>query len=308
MWMFLFLGINVSLLLTGFWVPTFYMFVFACIGSILIQNIYFYVKEKESIGLFLLIEGIYFLLGLCVMAYYSSVLLLVSILFFIFLQEFKRIVLHRYEGYSEHYQNRLLNKQVEEVEHIYKTMRGWRHDYHNHLQSLKVKLNQNQIEEARIYLDELEKDLDTISLLVESGNVNIDAILNSKLSLALEKGIDLNIKVVIPTPFPLKDIDACVLLGNLIDNAIESCEKVKENPFIRLYIGIYKNQLYISVSNATSELVRKMDEEYISHKRGNHGHGLKRINTIVEKYDGFISRNNEPGVFVSEIMIPINRS
>ena len=214
----------------------------------------------------------------------------------------------RYEGYSEHYQNRLLHKQVEEVEHIYKTMRGWRHDYHNHLQSLKVKLNQHQIEEASLYLNELEKDLNDISLLVESGNVNVDAILNSKLSLAKDKGIDLNVKVVVPDPFPLKDTDICVLLGNLIDNAIEACEKVKENPFIRLYIGIYKNQLYISVSNATSELVRKMDEEYITNKRGNHGHGLKRINNIVEKYDGFISRNNEPGVFVSEIMIPIYRS
>lgn len=51
--------------------------------------------------------------------------------------------------------------------------------------------------------------------------------------------------------------------------------------------------------------VRKLDEEYITHKRGNHGHGLKRINLIVEKYDGFINRKNEAGVFVTEIMLPL---
>ncbi len=75
--------------------------------------------------------------------------------------------------------------------------------------------------------------------------------------------------------------------------------------FIRLYIGVLKKQLYISVTNATSEVVRKLDEEYITTKRGNHGHGLKRINGIVEKYNGYINRNNEPGVFVTEIMLPL---
>lgn len=82
-------------------------------------------------------------------------------------------------------------------------------------------------------------------------------------------------------------------------------ESAKRAAFIRLYIGQFKEQLYISVSNATNETVRKLDEEYITHKRGNHGHGLKRINLIVEKYDGFINRKNEAGVFVTEIMLPL---
>lgn len=216
----------------------------------------------------------------------------------------ERIIRKRYEEYSMNYQNKLLKNQVEEVQHIYMTMRGWRHDYHSHLQSLKVKLNQGQIEEAAKYLNELEEDLDDIHQLVESGNINVDAILNSKLSLAIEQEIDVNVKVAIPEKLPLTDIDCCVLLGNLIDNAIEACEKVEENKFIRLYIGIYKKQLYMSITNATNEVVRKYDEEYISKKRGNHGHGLKRINKVVEKYNGYINRKNEPGVFVCEIMLP----
>ena len=51
--------------------------------------------------------------------------------------------------------------------------------------------------------------------------------------------------------------------------------------------------------------LRMLDEEYITPKRGNHGNGLKRINNIVDKYDGYINRKNEPGVFVTEIMLPI---
>lgn len=215
-------------------------------------------------------------------------------------------LLDAYETSSTRYQNKLLKNQVEEVQNIYMTMRGWRHDYHNHLQSLKVKLDKNQIEESIAYLNELETDLDDIQQIVETGNINVDAILNSKLSLAVAHNIDVNVKVSIPQQFPISDIDCCVLLGNLVDNAIESCEKVEDKKYIRLYIGLYKKQLYISITNATNELVRKFDEEYITTKRGNHGHGLKRINKVVEKYNGFINRKNEPGVFVTEIMIPMS--
>lgn len=213
-----------------------------------------------------------------------------------------------YEESVTLYQNLLLTKQVNEVQNMYMTMRGWRHDYHNHLQTLKAHLKLNQVEEAKVYLDRLEVDLDSINKLIESGNVNIDAILNSKLSLALKDDIEINYNAEVPQELTVSDIDLCVLIGNLIDNAVESCNKMTEqegDKFIRLYIGVLKKQLYISITNATNEVVRKLDEDYITTKRGNHGHGLKRINNIVEKYEGYINRKNEPGVFVTEIMLPL---
>ena len=79
-----------------------------------------------------------------------------------------------------------------------------------------------------------------------------------------------------------------------------------ENRFLRIYMCVQKQQLYISVSNATNEPVRKLDRDYISKKRGNHGHGLKRINLIVEKHQGYLNRQNEPGVFATEIMLPLD--
>ena len=182
------------------------------------------------------------------------------------------------------YQNALLEKQVQEVQNIYLTMRGWRHDYHNHLQAMKAYVKMGEYDRLEEYLGLLEQDLDHVNQLIETGNVNLDAILNSKISLAQKNGIEIDYQA----------------------NAVESCEKLTtEKPFIRLYIGVLKKQLYISVSNATNETVRKMDSEYISKKRGNHGHGLKRINLVVEKYGGYINRQNEPGVFVTEIMLPL---
>lgn len=205
------------------------------------------------------------------------------------------------------YQNRLLERQVQEVQNIYMTMRGWRHDYHNHLQSMKAYVKMGQYEKLDEYLALLEQDLDQVNQLIESGNVNLDAILNSKISLALKNGIEVDYKATCPEELTVSDIDLCALIGNLIDNAVEACEKLPEGErrFIRLYIGVLKKQLYISVTNATNEVVRKLDSEYITNKRGNHGHGLKRINLVVDKYEGYINRQNEPGVFVTEIMLPL---
>ena len=204
------------------------------------------------------------------------------------------------------YQNKLLARQIAEVQNLYLTMRGWRHDYHNHLQTLKARLDVGQTAEARAYLDRLGGDLDGIRALAETGNTGVDAILNAKLSIALKKGIELNFKAQVPQNLAVSDIDLCVILGNLIDNAVEACEKVAEpERFLRLYIGVFKKQLYVSVSNATTETVRKLDAAYISSKRGNHGHGLKRIDRVVEKYGGYVNRQNEPGVFATEILLPL---
>ncbi len=213
----------------------------------------------------------------------------------------------RYEKRILEYQRKAMEKQVAEVNEIYMTMRGWRHDYHNHLQKLSAHLQEGQIEEAKRYIGDLGESLDNIKTKYQTGNVSLDAILNSKLSIVEKEKISINCKVEIAENLTVSDIDLCILLGNLIDNAVEACRVISEETerFLRIYMCIRKQQLYISVSNATNEVIRKLDAEYISKKRGDHGHGLKRINIVVDKYGGFIKRANEPGVFATEIMLPL---
>lgn len=213
----------------------------------------------------------------------------------------------KYEKKLADYQDKIVNRQIEEVKDIFMTMRGWRHDYHNHLQNLKAQLTMNRLSEMKAYLDELEGDLDNIQVKYNTGDINLDAILNSKLSIAEKDDIEINCKTEIAGELSIEKTDLCVLIGNLIDNGVEACQKLKkgEKRFLRIYICTRKDQLYISVTNATNETVRKLDQEYITNKRGNHGHGLKRINLIVEKYQGYITRANEPGVFVTQILLPL---
>lgn len=286
-----------------------------CVAGIVLFLLCLYVHNLYLDGVMIMlmlildVKGQYLLYAatfvLMVLTLSNTYVLVVWVLLELVFMTYHRFLYKSYEQQMQEYQNKVFDRQVQEVENMFMTMRGWRHDYHNHLQNLKAKLKKQETHESIQYLDELEHELNDIRQLVESGNTNMDAILNSKLSLAVNKGIEINVKAQVPSSISVSDTDICALLGNLVDNAMEACEKLEQDIFIRLYIGTYKGQLYISCSNATSEVVRKMDEEYITSKRGNHGYGLKRMNLIVEKYGGSVNRKNEPGVFITEILLPM---
>lgn len=87
------------------------------------------------------------------------------------------------------YQQELLKTHYDEVENMYKQMRGWRHDYRNHIQTMKSYVSLGDIESIKRYLDELDTDLTTIDTTIKTGNRMTDAILNSKISLAKSKQI-----------------------------------------------------------------------------------------------------------------------
>ncbi|HBN83586.1 MAG TPA: ATP-binding protein [Clostridiales bacterium] len=206
------------------------------------------------------------------------------------------------------YQNDLITKHYDEVQNIYKAMRGWRHDYHNHIQTMLALIGKD--EPLKEYLLNLNDDLTTVDTVIKTGNVMIDAILNSKISLIQSKKISVNAKATVPPELKILEVDLCIILGNLLDNAMEACLAGVDNtvfpPWIRVYMGMLKGQLYISVSNSVKGEVRRVGKTYLSTKDSNtHGFGLTRIDRIVNKYNGYINRKNEEGVFATEIMLPL---
>ncbi|MDU1414384.1 MAG: GHKL domain-containing protein [Clostridium sp.] len=216
---------------------------------------------------------------------------------------------NKYEKDTCNFQENLIAHQYEEIKNIYLDMRGWRHDYHNHIQTIKAYLTFNEIEAVNKYLNTLDKSLDEVDSYVKSGNLILDAILNSKISLAKKKNIKIVCKADVSNTISLRDVDLCVILGNLLDNAIEASELIPiEDRFIRIYITILKKQLYISIQNSAREDLTFNEKNYISTKRGNHGFGMKRVKILVEKYNGYLNLQNESGIFASEVTIPITLS
>ena len=299
------IGLIMILALTGYSVYRFSYMIVVWIFLCFIWNHYHFLKEERifSTIIILLYLGILFL-GI----YYDGFIAGdIAALIFILLEYLLQRIMKREEDKTIIYQNKLMKQQMDEIENIYMTMRGWRHDYHNHLQSLKGFLSLNKVEQMKDYLNELETDLDSIDTLYHSGNLQLDSILNAKLAIAEKGQIRIHCDASIPPQLHVSDLDLCVILGNLLDNAIESCRKIKDpdERFIRVYIGILKKQLYISITNATSETVKQRTDHYFTTKRGDHGHGLKRVDQVVKKYDGYLNRQNEPGVFATEIVLPL---
>ena len=206
----------------------------------------------------------------------------------------------------ERFQSELIEKQVREIQNMYRQVRGWRHDYRNHINNMKIQLSEGNYDKLSDYLNELADDLDTVDTVIKTGNVMADAILNSKLNVAEKMNIKLNVKANVPDKLPMSDVELCSMLGNILDNAVEACGTLpEEERFMRVYIGKLKGQLYLSVQNSAGK-VRKSKNTYLSTKEGEHGYGLFRIDRVAKRYGGYVNRQNEEGVFATEIMVPLN--
>ena len=206
------------------------------------------------------------------------------------------------------FQTDLIDKHYVEVENMYKQVRAWRHDYKNHIQTLKAYMSVNEYDKVNEYLDRLDEDLTSVDIIMKTGNIIIDAILNSKISLANSKEINVTAKAALQENLNISEIDLCVIIGNLLDNAIEACEKVRDGneKFIRISISIKSMQLYIYIANtAPGGKLMKVNGRFATRKSGYHGFGLARIDKTVEKYKGYVKRNSEDGAFTTEILLPI---
>ena len=204
------------------------------------------------------------------------------------------------------YQRELIETHYQEVENMYRQIRGWRHDYRNHIQMMKVLAASGDLEGIKAYLDELDTDLNTVDTVVKTGNAMADAILNSKISLAKARKISVQCDAHIPVKLKMSELDLCCIIGNLFDNAIEASLPLPEDQrLIRVYMDMKGSQLYISFTNFTaSKKMEKMGKVYKTSKGDGHGFGLVRIDNIVERLEGYLSRNSEDGAFTTEILLP----
>ena len=204
------------------------------------------------------------------------------------------------------YQRQLIETHYQEVENMYRQMRGWRHDYRNHIQTMKVLASSGDLEGIRSYLDRLDTALNTVDLAVKTGNAMADAILNSKISLAKSRDIPVQVDAHIPVRLKMSELDLCCVIGNLFDNAIEaSLALPPEERLIRVYMDMKGTQLYLSFTNFTAQGKReKRNGRFLTTKGEGHGFGLVRVDAIVERLDGYLSRNSEDGAFTTEILIP----
>lgn len=205
-------------------------------------------------------------------------------------------------------QNALNQMHYDEVSAIYEDLKTWRHDYHNHLQAIKGLLLASDYKALDAYLDSIETSATQIESFVQSGNKLIDAILNAKISYAKSKNISIDIKVDIIPNIKMESMDLCSLMGNLLDNSIEACQRIIDSGhnFISMDITTIKDQLGIEIRNSAPSEFKKSGSLYLTVKKErHHGIGLRQIDAIVEKYNGYVNRRYSDNVFETMISLPV---
>ena len=202
------------------------------------------------------------------------------------------------------YQTEQSLRHLEEVRSIHREMRGYKHDFHNHLQTLKSYLDAGDLTRAREYVLELDRHLMSVDTLLKTGNVSLDAILSAKLSQAKNEGIAVTVKANVPDGLTVSDLELSIIVGNLLDNAIEACRGAEGERFIRLFLGMKGKMLYFSMLNAAGVKREKVGSLFKTGKSGAHGFGLKRAEAIIKDHGGWVKYNSEDGAFTSEFLVP----
>jgi len=216
------------------------------------------------------------------------------------------------------YENMMLIKQVEDYEKqallikdFQKDLNEQRHDLKNHLTTIKELAELQKTKELSKYIEHWFNDLVTIEPGIHTDNPIVNAMINSKLYMAGLQKTDLYVNVDIPAELNVRRTDLTVILGNLLDNALEACAKVPPNDRrIRCDISYHPNALSMTVTNTynSSELKMQNGKLYTTKSDGKrHGIGLNHIRQIVDKYDGIFEYNlseyEAKDIFIAKVML-----
>lgn len=202
------------------------------------------------------------------------------------------------------YQTEQSEKHLNEVRSIHKEMRGYKHDFHHHLQALKGQLKAGEVDRALAYIEQLDNQLMNVDTLLKTGNVSLDAILSAKIAQAKAENIAVTVKANVQDALTISDLELSIIIGNLLDNAIEACRTVTGERFIRIFISMKGTMLYFSMLNAAGAKKKKTGSLFATHKDGVHGFGLRRAEAILEEHGGWVKYNSEDGAFTSEFLVP----
>ena len=239
------------------------------------------------------------LIGFCILAADLSVFYLYDVL----MQNDTHVrQRNSYRQQTDYYRN-----QLEVIEESQSRLRALRHDMKNHILHLSAELRQGNCEEALHYLEEMGAEMDNPGEYVKTGNREIDSLLNYKLQKAqrvLEK-VESDIRV--PMELMSKSFDINVILGNLLDNAIEAAQE-SEQKWLKLVLRADRGVLLIRIANSCESVPKRRGNRFLSTKGGGgeHGIGLQNVKRMVEKRNGNIEFTYEGGVFAAEVLLYMN--
>ncbi len=180
--------------------------------------------------------------------------------------------------------------------------RKLKHDLSNHIISIKSYVEDGKKDECLKYLDSLTDYANINSDIIDTGNSVIDAIFTAKRNLARERNIDFSADIQIPADLKINSSDCCVIFGNALDNAIEACDKVQGDKYIKVSLVYQNGSLMCKIANSMNEAKNPLLKTTKADKI-NHGIGLKNIRETLNKYSSMLRVEQNAGEFVLSFII-----
>lgn len=188
--------------------------------------------------------------------------------------------------------------------------RQFRHDFQNHIQCILTLLQNCETQEAQEYIRRWTHQTAAPEKVCfpSTGNKVADAILYAKMRRCAAKNIRVTMKTV-PFAAQVTDIDLCVILGNLWDNAMEACEKSSGEREIVFTMHPQKSYVHIRLQNTIAAPVLAENPALRSVKStpGVHGIGLRSVHQKIKQCGGVISFHDEENRFCADVLLPAVR-
>ena len=176
-------------------------------------------------------------------------------------------------------------------------LRDMRHNMKNNLVSILAYAENGDNEKIIRFVNEImEEGGIKTSTVTNSGNIVIDSLIGYWYVEAKKVGIDFSINLNIPMEMPFRGADICLILGNLLENAVEAAQKAEGKKYIRLHMKYDKNNLLLFVeNNYKGVLIKTKDKRLKSTKTDaeNHGVGLSSVYRIAAKYHGVVTIDDD---------------
>lgn len=204
------------------------------------------------------------------------------------------------------YQNKYYQNQLEILEASESSIKGLRHDLENHMLTLSHLLQEDRLSQAREYLAAAHAQLDSARALSSTGNSCVDSLINYKLHHLKTADVGLDYQAEIPSRLQIDAFDLTVILGNLLDNALEALDRLPASAQkeLSLHLKYDRGRLLIKMTN-TCDRVKPSALGLLTRKRdpSRHGIGLKNVRAAIDKYQGHLKTVFAQNTFTAYVIV-----
>ena len=228
-----------------------------------------------------------------------------------FWQRYRILLAERQKHFMEEQQVKAMKMRLEEAENFYGSIRRVRHEMKNHMANIKGLAGVGEYGEIEDYVRRMDETMQELEYKYVTGNAVTDVIINDKCRRAEKAGIRFDADFRYGGEIPVFDMG--IILNNLLDNAIEACEKLETGKgFVRLSLKRKKQFLILCVENSFdgavpiskgSPLPPTTKQSILPGIITEHGIGLENVRDIAERYFGGVNIKVKGDVFHVTVML-----